>query len=57
MVSSIPTEYNQFFSRSISPIDETLIGITSPYQSEPGSNDNKGVPKSSRTGASQLDAV
>ena len=37
-----------------------LIGTTTPSQSEPGSNSNKGVvgtPQSSRTRASSLDVV
>ena len=45
---------------SIGLIDESLTGTTTPSQSEPRSNSDKGVlnsPQSSRTGASSPDAV
>ena len=43
---------------SIRPINETLLGDTTPGQSGPGSNGNKRIlyiPQSSRTGASSSD--
>ena len=39
---------------SICPTDGTLIGTTTPSQSEPGSNGNEGY---SRTGASPSDSL
>ena len=60
MASSITFKYKSFLSRSISPMDETLTGMTTQSQSEPGSNGNKGVfdyHLISKTEASPSDAV
>ena len=57
MVLSITIEYQQFLKRSISLINKTPIGNTTPG---PASNGNEGVlytPQSYRTGASPLDSV
>ena len=43
MTSSIPNEYEAFLKRYIWRRDGTLTGSTTPGQSEPGSNGNKGV--------------
>ena len=65
MSKTVPFQIIQFnintqFS-SIRPIDKTLSGATTPGQSEPGSNSNKGVlriPQSSNiTGASPSDCL
>ena len=45
---------------SIWPIDRTLLGATTPGQSEPGSNSNEGVlriPQISKAGASPTDGL
>ena len=50
----------KWLNSSIWPIDGTLIGMTNPSQSRPGSNGNDGVlhiPQSSSTGASSSDTA